>query len=177
MKRYYNSTTGEWYTEGQSITWRLSNGALFTGVPSVEQLTEWGFVEWIEPAPTPEQLLQRAKDSKIAELEAYNNSDDVNEFTVSGNPMWLNFDERSRLQKAVDAKEAMGKTTMSKNWNGREYPYPIAVWKQMLAALEDYAFDCQNVTDGHKAAIEALTTVQEVEDYNFQTGYPPKLSF
>lgn len=175
-KRYYNQTTKEWYTEGQSLTRRV-NGALFSGVPSVEQLTAWGFVEWHEPEPTPEQLLQQAKDNKIAELEAYNNSDDVNEFTIGGTSMWLNFDERSRLQKAVEAKEALGKTTMSKNWNGKEYPYPIAVWKQMLAALEDYAFDCQNATDGHKAAIQSLQTREGVEEYDFTTGYPDKLEF
>ena len=72
-QRYYNSTTHEWYTEGNSLTRRV-NGTLFSGVPSVEQLTEWGFVEWVEPEPTPEQLLERAKASKIAELEIYDNS-------------------------------------------------------------------------------------------------------
>ena len=177
MKRYYNSNTGEWYTEGQSITGNLANGALFSGVPSVEQLEAWGFEEWIEPEPTPEELLERAKANKIAELEAYNDSDSVNEFTISNNPMWLNFDERSRLQKAVDAKETMGKTSMTKVWNGIDFTFPLSTWKAMLAALEDYAFDCQNVTDSHKAAINALDDIEDVEAYDFTTGYPEKLSF
>jgi hypothetical protein len=175
MKRYYNSTTKEWYTEGNSITKNISNG-VFSGIPSEQRLTEWGFVEYIEPTPTPEELLERAKANKIAELENYNDSDAVNEFTIQGNPMWLTFDERNRLQKAVDAKEAMGKTSMTKVWNGVEFPFPLATWKQMLAALEDYAFDCQNVTDGHKAAINALESIEEVEAYQF-SGYPEKLSF
>lgn len=51
MKRYYNETTQEWYNEGTSITRYLSNGSLFAGIPSVEQLTEWGFVEYVPPAP------------------------------------------------------------------------------------------------------------------------------
>ena len=176
-KRYYNETTKEWYTEGTSITRRLSNGVLFTGVPCVEQLTEWGFVEYVEPEPTPEELLERAKQEKLLALEAYNNSDAVNEFTIGGVPMWLTFDERNRLQKAVEAKESLGKDTMTKNWNGVEYTFLLTVWKAMLAALEDYAYDCQNATDGHKAAIEALTTVEAVEAYDFTTGYPNKIPF
>ena len=176
MKRYYNSTTHEWYTEGQSMTHAVDNG-VFSGIPSVEQLTAWGFEEWVEPAPTPAQMLERAKADKIAELESYNDSDAVNGFTIRDNPMWLNFDERSRLQKAVDAKDAMGKTLMTKVWNGIDFTFPLSTWKAMLASLEDYAYDCQNVTDSHKAAINALESVEDVEAYDFTTGYPEKLSF
>ena len=150
---------------------------MFSGIPSVEDLEAWGFQEWVEPAPTSAQLLERAKANKIAELEAYNDSDSVNEFTINNNPMWLNFDERIRLQKAVDAKEAMGKTSMTKVWNGIDFTFPLSTWKQMLATLEDYAYDCQNVTDTHKSAINAKTTVNQVENYDFTTGYPQKLVF
>ena len=175
MKRYYNPTTHEWYTEGNSITKNISNG-VFSGIPSEQRLTEWGFEEWVEPTPTPEELLARAKADKIAELEAYNDSGEINVFIISQTPMWLNFDERSRLQKAVDAKEAMGKTSMTKVWNGIDFTFPLSTWKAMLAALEDYAYDCQNVTDSHKAAINALESIEDVEAYEF-SGYPEKLSF
>ena len=166
----------EWYTEGTSLTKNIPNG-VFSGIPSEQRLTEWGFEEYIEPTPTPEELLARAKADKIAKLETYNDSDDVNEFTIQGNPMWLTFDERNRLQEAVDAKESMGKEFMTKVWNGIEFTFPLTTWKQMLAALEDYAFDCQNVTDTHKAAIDAKTTVKQVNSYNFKKNYPEKLSF
>ena len=54
MKQYYNEVTQEWYTEGQSLTRRIENG-MFSGVPSVEQLLSWGFVERTEPEPTSEE--------------------------------------------------------------------------------------------------------------------------
>ena len=145
--------------------------------PSDEQLIAAGYTEYVEPEPTPEELLQRAKDSKIAELMAYNQSEEVNSFTIGGQVMWLNFDERSRLQKAVDAKEALGKATMTKDWGGVEYTFTIQQWKRMLATLEDYAYDCQNATDRHKAAIDRLQTVQQVEEYDFTTDYPGKPVF
>ena len=36
MKRYYNSATHEWYTEGQPMT-RQIEGGVFTGIPSEER--------------------------------------------------------------------------------------------------------------------------------------------
>lgn len=45
MKRYYNATTHEWYNEGKSITRRLEGGKIFSGIPTSEQLTDWGFEE------------------------------------------------------------------------------------------------------------------------------------
>lgn len=46
---YINPTTNKRYYGG-SIT-IIHNGVLFSGIPSVEQLTEWGFVEYIPPEP------------------------------------------------------------------------------------------------------------------------------
>jgi hypothetical protein len=44
MKKYYNATTHEWYNEGQSMTRRVDKG-VFSGIPTAEQLTDWGFKE------------------------------------------------------------------------------------------------------------------------------------
>lgn len=176
MKRYYNATTKEWYTEGQSMTRELENG-VFSGIPTVEQLTAWGFVEWVEPAPTPEQLLERAKASKIAELEAYDQSDAVDNFTINGNTMWLTVEERQQIATQITANEAAGRTDMTRWFGGNSFTFPLATWKQMLVALEVYAGDAINVTEAHKAAISQLTTVEEVEAYDFTTNYPTKPAF
>lgn len=176
MKRYYNSTTKEWYTEGNSIT-KYIDGSLFSGIPSVEQLESWGYEEYIEPTPTPEELLARAKDSKIAELEAYDSSDAVNSFTIDGNPMWLTVDERQQIATQISANEAVGRTEMTRWFGGASFTFPLTAWKQMLVALEVYAGDALNVTEGHRAAVTQLHTLQEVEDYDFTVGYPEKLEF
>ena len=176
MKRYYNSTTKEWYTEGSSIT-RKIEGGVFSGIPSVEQLESWGFEEWHEPEPTPEQLLARAKASKIAELEAYDASDAVNSFEVNDKTMWLDAQTRQQLRISLDAMQAIGRETVTKWFDGEQYTYPTSLWYQMLAAVEVYASDALNVTESHKAAINALTAIQEVEGYDYTTGYPEKLEF
>ena len=176
MKRYYNPTTQKWYTEGQSIT-HNENGTLTSGVPSVEQLTEWGFEEWVEPTPTPEQLLERAKANKIAELEAYDQSDAVNSFSVNGKEMWLDAQTRQQLRISLDANQQAGRETVTKWFDGVQYTYPIEVWYYMLGNVEVYAGDALNVTESHKAAINALESVEDVEVYDFTIGYPEKLSF
>ena len=175
MKRYYNATTKEWYTEGNSIT-KYIDGSLFSGIPSVEQLEQWGFEEYIEPTPTPEELLARAKANKIAELEAYNKSDAVDSFTINGKVMWLDHDLRQQLRISLDALSQAGRETVTKWFDGVEYTYPIDVWYYMLGLVEVYASDALNVTESHKAAINALESIGEVEAYQF-TGYPEKLSF
>ena len=175
MKKYYNSTTKEWYTEGQSVT-KYINGSLFSGIPSVEQLESWGYEEWIEPVPTPEELLARAKADKIAELEAYDASE-VNSFSVNGKDMWLDHDVRQQLRISLDALSQAGRETVTKWFDGIEYTYPIDVWYYMLGLVEVYASDALNVTESHKAAINALANIEEVEAYEFRVNYPEKLVF
>ena len=175
MKRYYNATTKEWYTEGNSIT-KYINGSLFSGIPSEQRLTEWGFEEYIEPTPTPEELLARAKANKIAELEAYDASE-VNSFSVNGKDMWLDHDVRQQLRISLDALSQAGREAVTKWFDGLEYTYPIDVWYYMLGLVEVYASDALNVTESHKAAINAKTTVKQVNSYNFKKDYPEKLVF
>ena len=179
-KRYYNSTTKEWYTEGQSMTRRVDNG-VFSGIPSEEQLTQWGFVEWIEPAPTPEQLLERAKASKIAEIEAYDNSTAVNGFiirTADGDFMeWLDPNKRNNASRAIESAKKLGIPTLTTAIGDIPVTLTTEDADTYLAQLEMYAVTCAGVTAQHKAAVNALTTVEEVTAYDYTQGYPEKLRY
>lgn len=176
MKRYYNEATKEWYNEGQSMTRRIPNG-VFAGVPSEEQLTEWGFVEYVAPTPTPEQLLERAKDSKIRELEQYDQSDSVNEFIYNDVPMWLDKATRDGLHLRLLAEQAAGKEATTLWFGTQSFEIPMSNAFQLLYAIEVYASACYDRTAAHKAAIEALTSVEDVEGYDYTEGYPSKLNF
>ena len=179
-KRYYNATTHEWYNEGQSLTKRVENG-VFTGIPSEEQLTAWGFREWVEPAPTPQQLLERAKSSKVAEIEAYDQSDEVNGFdiVVGGQTMaaWLTPDKRSDYKNSLDSAELLGMTEVHPVFNGVALTIPTQTAKMALAKIQIYANQCYGVTEQHKANVMALTTIEEVEAYQYESGYPERLQF
>lgn len=145
--------------------------------PTEEQLVEAGWMVWEDPAPTPAQLLQEAKDIKIAEIEAYNNSTDVNSFTVNGYETWIPVELRAVFKTSLDAYIALEQPTMTKIWDGVEYTTSPQNWLQMYYRVEFYANECQNVTDRHKIAVNAMDNIENVESFDITAGYPNKLEF
>ena len=124
-----------------------------------------------------EKTLEQAKQDKIFAIETYDNSKAVNSFTIGNTTMWLTVNERQQIATQISANEAIGRTDMTKWFNGISYTFPLTSWKQMLIALEIYAGDALNVTEFHKHNVENLTSIEEVDNYDYTTGYPEKLTF
>ena len=127
--------------------------------------------------PTEAELLALAKSKKKGEITEFDNSANVNSFIIGGLPMWLSFEQRSRLLRLIDAAEAKGEETYTKNWGGIEYTFTTTQWRAMVNAVEDYAGGCQAVTEAHRSSVEALDTIKKVEDYDITIGYPNKINF
>lgn len=127
--------------------------------------------------PTAKQLLELAKGKKQNAITEHDNSANVNSFILGGLPMWLGFELRSRLKASLDAIEAAEQESMTKSFGGIDYTFSTAQWRAMVNAVENYAGQCQTVTEGHRMAVEALTTVKKVENYDYTTGYPEKINF
>ena len=148
--------------------------------PNEEQLLEAGWMIYIEPPvpePTPAQLLQEAKNMKIQEIEDYNNSTSVNSFIVNGYETWIPVELRAVFKTSLDAYIALGQPTMTKIWDGVEYTTSPQNWLQMYYRVEFYANECQNVTDRHKIAVNAMTNIEDVEAFDITVGYPERLEF
>ena len=175
MTTYYNEKTGEYYYEGSSITRRLDDGRIFAGVPTEEQLAEWGFVPYVPPVP--ERTLEIAKSEKIAQITAYDTSEAVNSFTLGNATMWISRDDRISLMNSTTILQNAGQETTTLWYGGEKYTLPCDTLIQMLSALEVYALQCYEMTEEHKAAVNALTNIEEVDAYDYKTGYPEKLSF
>jgi hypothetical protein len=131
----------------------------------------------VPPTPVPTDPLERAKVAKVNAIEAYDKSDSVNSFTLGGQKMWLTVEEREQIATQISANEAVGRNTMTRWFGGHDFTFPLATWKQMLVALEVYAGDALNVTESHKAAVNALESVEAVNAYDITEGYPEKLVF
>lgn len=127
--------------------------------------------------PTPAELLALAKSRKQNDITEYDNSANVNSFIIGGQPMWLNFDLRSRLKASLEAIEAAGGTEMTKSFGGQDYTFTVTQWNAMINAVEIYAGQCQTRTEEHRTAVDALNTVKKVENYDYTTGYPEKINF
>lgn len=127
--------------------------------------------------PTAEELLALAKGKKDGDITAFDNSANVNSFIIGGLPMWLGWELRARLKASLEAIEAAGGTEMTKGFGGIEYTFSVEQWAAMINAVENYAGQCQKVTEGHRAAVNAIATIAEVESYDYTVGYPPKINF
>lgn len=142
--------------------------------PTEEQILQAGWLEYT--APEDEQL-RIAKQNKIKELEQYDASENVNQFTINGISMWLNYTTRQQLKTSVEAYASSGVDSVTKFFGENEYTFAPAQWLQMLVLLEIYASEALNTTERHKIAINALQTIEDVEAYDYTTGYPEKLQF
>ena len=167
MKQYINDK-GE-YFDGKSV---IYDGRLYIS-PSEDILIAAGYHEVVIPEQNP---LDVAKSHKLAEIDAYDQSDDVNLFYLSGQPMWLDAQTRQTLRTSIDSYVALGIGQVTKWFNGQQFTFPTQAWLSMLNALEVYAAEALNVTESHKVAINAMTNIEDIENYDITTGYPEKLN-
>lgn len=172
-KRYYKIIDGETvFFDG-----KLRHDGMITYNPTEEMILANGWLEYVEPEPTPAELLERARQNKLADIDAYDISPNVNEFTINGQPLWLDAPLRQQLRISIDAFKATGAQTVTKWFNGIEYTFPTDQWITMLNLLEVYAANALNVTEAHKAAVMLLDSIEAIEEYDITEGYPQKIEF
>ena len=117
------------------------------------------------------------KEEAIEQITEYDQSEDVNSFTLQGKQMWLPKETRVGLVNSITIEKNAGKKTTVLWFGGEKYELPVDTALQMLSALELYALECYNVTAAHKAAVNALEGVEDVVAYDYTQGYPEKLNF
>ena len=119
--------------------------------------------------------LKQAKVDKIAEIAAYDTSDNVNGFMLNGLLVWLDKATRVGLMNSTTIAKASGQQTTTLWLGGMNLVVDCNKAIQLLSALEMYALECFNVTASHKQAVSELTTIEEVEAYDYKAGYPKML--
>ena len=119
--------------------------------------------------------LKQAKADKIAEITAYDTSDKVNGFILNGLLVWLDKATRVGLMNSTTIAKAAGQKTTTLWLGGLKLVVDCDKAIQLLSALEMYALECFNVTASHKQAVSELTTIEEVETYDYKAGYPKML--
>lgn len=119
--------------------------------------------------------LDQAKVEKIAEITAYDTSSSVNGFMLNGVLVWLDKATRVGLMNSTTIAKAAGQKTTTLWLGGAKFVIDCDKAIQLLSALEMYALECFNVTASHKAAVGWLMSIEEVEAYDYKTGYPKML--
>lgn len=101
----------------------------------------------------------------------------VEDFTVGGIHMWLDKYDRNGLLLRFEAQSAQGQTETILWYGTTPLPLSIQNATQMLYALEVYASACFDRTASHHQVIESLTSLEEIFNYDYTTGYPEHLNF
>lgn len=143
--------------------------------PTEDMLRQAGYKKYQEPVPTESEKLEQAKADKIAEITAYDTSDKVNGFILNGLLVWLDKATRVGLMNSTTIAKAAGQKTTTLWLGGMKLVVDFDKAIQLLSALEMYALECFNVTASHKAAVGWLMSLEEVEAYDYKTGYPKML--
>lgn len=143
--------------------------------PTEEMILADGWEEYITPTyePTIEDYRKRKKD----EIARYDSSEEVNAFYMQGQRMWLDKATRAGLMLRLQAEQSMGKETTTLWYGTHQFELPIVNAFQMLYALELYASQCYDNTQRHLAAVDALENKEEIDAYDYRTGYPEELEF
>lgn len=143
--------------------------------PTPEILLENGYTP-VDIEPSQEELLAAAKVEKIAEIEEYAESSNVNEFSFMGIKMWLDVKTRIGYSMSIRSADTLGQKTIQMPVNGNVYPIELEKARKLLATVHLYADATFKVTQQHIANVKALQSVDEVKAYDNTKGYPQKLS-
>lgn len=144
--------------------------------PTHEQLIAAGWTQEEAPVPTAEEMLGEAKRTRLYELERYDTSAAVNSLTFNGVETWLDMQTRANYRNSIESAEILGETSVTVGLAGQAVVLSIMEAKVILAKIQRYADACYMVTQGHRKAIEALGTVEDVDGYDYTQGYPEKLA-
>lgn len=112
------------------------------------------------------------KKSAIKAIEEYDVSEAINSFVIGGVTAWLDKATRVGLVNLLDSQKAEGQTETTLWLNGTPIVLGVDAALGMLHRLEVYAGQCYNQTEAHKAAIAGLATADEVDAYDYTSGYP-----
>lgn len=129
------------------------------------------------------KTIEEAKEMLLAEIDAYDKSSAVNGFYLNGmlipwskdDPSSPNVDKRMGLRQNIADKVALGEENISIWMKGMSFTMPCAQAEMLMRSIENYAYECFNVTAAHKVAVSELNSIEEVEKYDITAGYPAQL--
>ncbi len=119
------------------------------------------------------EIVRRALLQQIA---LYDQSAEVNTFTIDGNSGWWDKATRVGLANSVAAEQAAGESSTTLYLGDHAILCTIDQAKELLQQIELYAVKCYRQTETHRAAVAALTDAAALEAYDYRAGYPAPLT-
>lgn len=143
--------------------------------PTEKMILEDGWVEYTTPVYEP--TVENSRRNKIIELIKFDSSSEVNGFYIGDQEMWLDKATRVGLKFRFETEIEDGDIETTLWYNGTPFILNLTTANQILHSIEKYASKCYDNTQRHIGNINKLTTIEEIEEYDYKTGYPEKLVF
>lgn len=130
---------------------------------------------WLDNPTKSADALSVAKQTVLKELAAYDISPEINSFNVNGTTAWYDKATRVGLMNSITIVKSLGYKTTTLWFGDIKYDLDCDKAIDLLSEIEMYAMECYNRTAAHRQAIEELTDIADVLQYDFKVGYPNKL--
>lgn len=122
-----------------------------------------------------EGALEAVKNMKLAKIDEYDTSDNVNVFYLNGMKVWLDKDTRVGLMNSTNIAKNSGKEDTTLWLGGNKLVINCDLAIQLLSSLEMYALECFNVTASHKKEVSEMTDIEKIYNYDYTVDYPEPL--
>lgn len=175
------------FYHAEKVTREVSHEDPETGEVTSDTIEEW-LCDVVEYDKTEaKEILRLLKEDKNsleckrwllkAKIHAYDKSRHVEDFTIGGIHLWLDHDLRGKVKENLETCQQMGEENTVLRFNGMAFPVTVQLGWQMYYSVLAYARDSWNVTEGHDATADKLTTGEEMDAYDYTAGYPQKPAF
>lgn len=164
---------------------QTANGWLLLAYPvdSVESGFSIVYQEKSSHEPTAEEIaafkakcLNSVKSELVERINKYDNSTNVNAFSLNGHTAWLDKATRVGLVNSVNMSIKHGEQSITLWLGEHSFTLPCATALDLLESLELYAMQCYNKTAEHKANVLHESDIYKLFSYDFTAGYPEKLN-
>lgn len=143
---------------------------------SEQEKTQYAYnTYWLNNPAKSVDVLSIAKLSVLKELTAYDVSAEINSFNVNGITAWYDKVTRVGLMNSIIIVKSLGYKTTTLWFGDLKFDLDCDKAIDLLSEIEMYAMECYNRTAAHRQAIEELTDIADVLQYDFKEGYPNKL--
>ena len=122
-----------------------------------------------------EGALEAVKNRKLAKIDEYDTSDNVNVFYLNGMKVWLDKNTRVGLMNSTNIAKNDHKETTTLWLGSNKLVINCDLAIQLLSDLEMYALKCFNITASHKKEVSEMTDIEKIYNYNYKDGYPKPL--